>query len=273
MSPTLSKSEIARQVKELRAKIGDSKSAIKAEFRAFRKVSKAFAKATAEYKKAKAAYDKKPKAKQERKLDLSLDNFYKANDDYKEVYKLIDSYFVSIEQDYNEICDLLEVRGSRRKAEKVANEFEKYKDWLEKKLAIISEDVPELVEEEEEVEEEVVEEAPAPVADPAPAPAPITVSPVSINPVILDVSSIVSNAVDNTMAKLTLYMDKALRDYFANLNLPEAPVAAAAATTVVREVVKEAAPVVVNSETSIANVDVRGGRSSRQIAVKESGYE
>ena len=138
MGPTLSKKEIDRQIKELRAKIGDSKDGIKAEFRSFRKVSKNFVKATAEYNKAKAAYDKKPKAKQERKLDLSLDKFYKANDDYKEVYKLIDAYFVSIEQDYNEICDLLDVRGSHRKAEKVANEFEKYKDWLEKKLAIIS---------------------------------------------------------------------------------------------------------------------------------------
>jgi len=175
MSPALSKSEIARQVKELRTKIGDSKSAIKAEFRAFRKVSKAFVKATAEYKKAKAAYDKKPKAKQERKLDHSLDIFYKANDDYKEVYKLIDSYFGSIEQDYNEICDLLDMRGSQRKSEKVALEFEKYKDWLERKLAIISEGVPDLVEDEEEevVEEEVVEEAPAPAAEPAPAPAPV----------------------------------------------------------------------------------------------------
>ena len=206
MSPTLSKQEIARQIKEIRANINVSKNAIKAEFRSFYKVSRAFAKATEDYKKAKAAYDKKPKAKQERRLDETLDRFYKANDDYKEVYKLIDSYYNSIEQDYNEICDLLDMRGSERKMEKVSLEFERYKDWLEKKLSDISYGVPDLVEDEKEeapVEEAPVEEAPATVAEPAPAPAApapasnsITVSPVSINPVILDVSSIVENAVD-----------------------------------------------------------------------------
>jgi septal ring factor EnvC (AmiA/AmiB activator) len=133
MSPALSKSEIAKQIKELRTKISGSKSAIKAEFRAFRKVSKAFAKATAEYKKAKAAYDKKPKAKQERKLDDALDSFYRAHDDYREVYKLIDSYFNTVEQGYNEICDLLVARGAHRKMEKTALKFEKYRDWLENK--------------------------------------------------------------------------------------------------------------------------------------------
>ena len=128
MSPTLSKQEISRQVKELRSNIAVSKDGIRAEFRPFRKVSRAFAGATAEYKKAKAAFDKKPRPKQERKLDASLDKFYKANDEYKEVYKLIDSYFKSIEQDYNEICDLLDMRGAHRKMEKVALEFEKYRD-------------------------------------------------------------------------------------------------------------------------------------------------
>ena len=273
MSPTLSKQEIARQIKEIRANINVSKNAIKSEFRSFYKVSRAFAKATADYKKAKAAYDKKPKAKQERMLDATLDRFYKANDDYKEVYKLIDSYYNSIEQDYNEICDLLDMRGSERKMEKVSLEFERYKDWLEKKLSDISQGVPDLVEDEKEeapVEEAPVEEAPAPVAEPAPAPAApapasnsITVSPVSINPVILDVSSIVENAVDNTMAKFTLYMDKKLREYFDNLVLPEPP---AAATTVVREVVKEVvaepvaapAPVEVNTEEVAATVELQG---------------
>ena len=106
MGPTLSNQEITRQIKELRDKIGDAKASIKAEFRNFGKVSKDYTKATTEYKKAKAAYDKKPKAKQEKKLDMALDKFYQAHDEYKAVYKLIDSYFVTIEEDYNDIFDL-----------------------------------------------------------------------------------------------------------------------------------------------------------------------
>jgi hypothetical protein len=157
MVPTLSKKEIKTQVKELRNRIGDSQGAVKGEFRHFRKAAKVFAKATGEYKKAKDAYDKKPKAKNERKLDAALDNFYQANDSYKEVYKLIESYVASMDQDYNELCDLLDMRGDVRKAEKATLEFEKYKEWLENKLSKMSKGVPELVEDEESDEEPVEE--------------------------------------------------------------------------------------------------------------------
>ena len=179
MGPTLSKKEIASQIKDLRGGIGNAKDCIKAEFRNFAKVSKVYVKATAEYKKAKAAYDKKPKAKQERKLDDALDKFYRAHDDYKAVYKLIDSYFTTVEQNYNEISDLLDMRGSTRKMEKTILEFEKYRDWLERKLTIISENVPDLVEEDEQKPEEtpVDEYEDAPVAEeeaPAPEAAPTT---------------------------------------------------------------------------------------------------
>ena len=92
MSSTLSKKEMNAQIKELNAKIADAKDSIKAEFRNFGKVSKVYVKATKEYKKAKAAYDKKPKTKQERKLDDALDSFYRAHDDYREVYKLIEKF-------------------------------------------------------------------------------------------------------------------------------------------------------------------------------------
>ena len=239
MGPTLSKKEIASQIKELRAKIGDAKDSIKAEFRSFRKVSKKFVKATAEYKKAKAAYDKKPKAKQERKLDAALELFYQANDDYKAVYSVINSYFDTVEQGYNEICDLLEVRGSHRKMEKVSLEFEKYREKLERKLSLMSEGVPELVEDEEEetpeVEEEVVEE-PAPAPAPTPVAA-VAVSPVSINPVVIDVSATVDSVVETTIAKLNAHLDKKLREYFDNLVLPT--VEGAPTTTVIKEVVKE----------------------------------
>ena len=224
MGPTLSKKEIAAQIKELYAKIGDSKDCIKAEFRSYGKVSKVFVKATGEYKKAKAAYDKKPKAKQEKKLDAALDVFYQAHDEYKAVYKLIDSYFTSIEQDYNAICDLLEMRGAHRKMEKTALEFEKYRDWLEHKLSVISDGVPELVEDEKEEETEELTEEPEELTVESPAPAPaytnVAVSPVSINPVILDVSTVVDNAIASTMAKLDQHMEKKLREYFDNLVLP-----------------------------------------------------
>ena len=114
MGPTLTKKEIANNIKELYAKIGDSQKAIKAEFRPFRKACKVFAKASAEYRKAKAAYDKRPKKKQEKKLEAALEKFYQANDAYKEIYKLIDSYFTTIEESYNEICDLYDMRGAER---------------------------------------------------------------------------------------------------------------------------------------------------------------
>ena len=55
MGPTLSKKEIASQIKDLRGGIGDAKDNIKAQFHSFAKVSKVYVKATAEYKKAKAA--------------------------------------------------------------------------------------------------------------------------------------------------------------------------------------------------------------------------
>ena len=257
MGPTLSKKEISAQIKELYAKIGDSKDCIKAEFRSFGKTSKVYVKATSEYKKAKAAYDKKPKAKQEKKLDAALEVFYQAHDDYKVVYKTIDSYFTAIEKDYGDICDLLEMRGASKKAEKTAMEFEKYRDWLEHKLSVMSDGVPELVEDEQ--EEEPVEELPEEPAEvkleaPAPAYTNVAVSPVSINPVILDVSSIVDNAIETTMAKLNLHMEKKLSEYFNNLNLPTAT----GATTVVKEVVKEVAPVAVSSETTLANVELEG---------------
>ena len=253
MGPTLSKKEIASRIKDLRGGIGDAKDNIKAQFRSFAKVSKVYVKATAEYKKAKAAYDKKPKAKQERKLDVALDKFYQAHDDYKAVYKLIDSYFTTVEQNYNEMCDLLDMRGATRKMEKTTLEFERYRDWLERKLTIISENVPDLVEEDEQKTEEapvdeyadapiVEEEAPAPVEAPAPA-APVVpqvaVSPVSVSPVIIDMSSVVSDAVDNTIAKFNLLLDKKLREYFDNLTLSTD---VTVATKVVKEVVEEAAP-------------------------------
>ena len=259
MGPTLSKKETASQIKDLRAKIGDSKDCIKAEFRNFGKVSKVYVKATAAYKKAKAAFDKKPKIKQERKLDVALEQFYQAHDSYKAVYNVIESYFNSIEQNYNEICDLLDMRGAYRKLEKTTLEFERYKDWLENKLAIMSEDVPELVEDDNRTEtyaddetvetEGTVEEATATAAPTAAATAgnvsQIAVSPVSINPVIIDMSSIVENAVDNTIAKFNLMFDKKLRDYFDNLTITGAP-------TVVKEVVKE----VETAETSDAEAPV-----------------
>lgn len=254
MGPTLSNQEITRQIKELRDKIGDAKASIKAEFRNFGKVSKDYTKATTEYKKAKAAYDKKPKAKQEKKLDMALDKFYQAHDEYKAVYKLIDSYFVTIEEDYNDIFDLLEVRGKHRKMEKVALELERYRDWLERKLSIISDGVPELVEEEEKEEpaEEVAEETP----DETPAVSPITVAPVSINPVVIDVSATVETVVENTLSKFTLHLDKKLREYFEELQLPAFD--GVGGTTVVKEIVKEAAPAAVSSETTALNVELQG---------------
>ena len=255
MGPTLSKKEITSQIKDLRSGIADAKDCIKAEFRNFARVSKVYVKATAEYKKAKAAYDKKPKSKQERKLDDALDKFYQAHDDYKAVYKLIDGYFSTIEQNYSEVCDLLDMLGAARKMEKTTLEFERYRDWLERKLTAISENVPDLVEDDEQKTEEAPideyaddpideEEAPAPAAAPAEAPAPaaapsvsqIAVSPVSINPVIIDMSAVVENAVENTIAKFNLFIDKKLREYFDNLALPENGV-------VVKEVIKEVAPV------------------------------
>ena len=181
MDHTFSKKEIANQIKNLREGIGNAKDCIKAEFRNFARVSKIYVKATAEYKKARAAYDKKPKAKQERKLDASLDKFYQAHDDYKAVYSLIDSYFYTIEKNYNEICDLLDARGATRKMEKTILEFERYRDWLEKKLTIISENVPDLVEDNEEKKdeapvEEYVDYEDAPVEA---APAVVEVPPVA----------------------------------------------------------------------------------------------
>ena len=239
MGATLTKKEMQKQIKELYAKIGDSQDCIKAEFRQYKKVSKAFVKATADYKKAKAAYDKKPKAKNERKLDAALDNFYLANDEYKAVYNVIDSYFNAVEQDYNEVRDLYEECGKSRKAEKSGLEFEKYRDWLEAKLTLLGGDIPELVEDEEEEVEEVVEEEAAPEVPEVAAPVTnISVPSVSINPVVIDVSNTVETVVANAMAKLDNLLTKKLGEYFDGLALPEA----GATTTVVKEVVKELQP-------------------------------
>ena len=235
MSPTLSKKEIARQIKEIRSKIADSKDNIKGEFGSYRKASKIYIKATAVYKKAKDAYDNKPKAKQERKLDEALDRFYAASDAYKEVYRLIESYFDSIEKDYNEICDLYETIDAHRKIERVQLEFERYRAWLEAKLANISDGVPELVEDEDdkpantEDEYEELEELDTHKVEAAAGP--VAVSPVSISPVILDISSIVENAVNSTMDKFNAVIDKRLAELVGSGYVP--------GTTVVKEVIKE----------------------------------
>ena len=254
MVPTLSKREIKAQVKELRNRIADSEGAIKGEFRPFGKAANAYAKVTKEYEKAQAAYEKKPKAKNERKRDAVLDSFYEAHDIYKASRRVITAHLESMDQDYNELCELLEMSGNSRKADKATIEFEQYKEWLENKLAKMSNGVRELANDEddqpaeeteeidennlifEEMDAEMPEEEETPVAAPAPVVPQVAVSPVSINPVILDLSSVVENTVNNVLDKLALQMEKKLAAYVEGLELP-----ATGATTVVKEVVKEIA--------------------------------
>ena len=263
MGPTLSAKEIKKQIKELRAKIAEYQKAIKHEFGNFKKAAKVYAGATEVYKKAKANYDRKPKAKLERKLYAAADALEATFRRYKAVYKTIESYFDSVEENYNEICDLLDMNGSRRKMEKTAVEFEQYKDWLESKLAALSAGIVELAEDDADetpAEEDTEDETTAVAAANAPA-APVVpqvaVSPVSVSPVVIDISSVVENAIENTMAKFSAKMDKKLAEYFDNLVLPQAE----GATTVVKEIVKEtvAAPApVANAETTEATVALEG---------------
>ena len=282
MVPTLSKREIKTQVKELRNRIVDSESAIKGEFRPFSKAANAYAKVTKEYEKAQAAYEKKPKAKNERKRDAVLDSFYEAHDIYKASRRVIESHLATMEQDYNELCELLEMSGNARKADKATIEFEQYKEWLENKLAKMSNGVRELANDDdeqpaeeteeidennlifEEVDAEMPEEEEAHVEAPAPVVPQVAVSPVSINPVILDLSSVVENTVNNVLDKLALQMEKKLAAYVEGLELP-----ATGATTVVKEVVKEiavpvAAPATTEPAVSAESVELQGEIAGKQ---------
>ena len=285
MVPTLSKREIKTQVKELRNRIVDSESAIKGEFRPFSKAANAYAKVTKEYEKAQAAYEKKPKAKNERKRDAVLDSFYEAHDIYKASRRVIESHLATMEQDNNELCELLEMSGNARKADKATIEFEQYKEWLENKLAKMSNGVRELANDDdeqpaeeteaidennlifEEMDAEMPEEEETPVAAPAPVVPQVAVSPVSINPVILDLSSVVENTVNNVLDKLALQMEKKLAAYVEGLELP-----ATGATTVVKEIVKEiavptpatTAPATTEPAVSSESVELQGEIAGKQ---------
>ena len=221
MSSALSKAEIVGRAKDLAAKIKNSKKAIKNEFGDFKHVSSVFVGATKLYKKTKAAYDKRPNIKREIRLDSALDKFYAAHEDYKAVYNAIDSMFTDIEIDYNEMLDLYEIIGAYRKVEKGQLELERYRNWLERKLTALSIGVPDLVDDEEPTEE-VDAEVAAPVE-----PVASVAAPISVNPIAIDVTNIVENAVNSVMEKLDEMLNAKLAEYFANLPAPTVSVAPA----------------------------------------------
>ena len=248
MSSALSKAEIVGRTKDLAAKIKNGKKAIKHEFSDYKHVSSVFVGATKLYKKTKAAYDKRPNIKREIRLDSALDKFYAAHEDYKAVYNAIDAMFTDIEVDYNEMLDLYEIIGAYRKVERGQLELERYRNWLERKLAALSIGVPDLVDDEEPAEETEAEEA-APVES-----APAVAAPISVNPIAIDVTNIVENAVNSVMEKLNEMLNAKLEEYFANV---PAPVVTAAPVAVVPAA----------GESTVATVELEGELLSKEQEV------
>ena len=247
----LTKKELSRSLKELRADISALVKGLDTLLKAHKNPSELLRASLKEYGSAKAAFEKKDTAKSSARLERATADLKAAYGTYLDSKKALDDCNNSIIIKYTRLIEVAEAVSDREQA-KAISERDTYKEEYEIRVAKVERgvadnlpdpltakpaedaEIKEDAADTEKAEEEKTDEA---ASEPAPTPvrpaASATVASVNVAPVTIDISAYVERAISATMERLTVGMERRIDAYLASLVIPaSAPAEGADAATV-----------------------------------------
>ena len=244
----LTKKEIAREIKDIRADIASLVKGIDPLLKPHKISSDLLRAAIKEYNSAKSAMEKKDSAKAASRLEKATTELFAAYGTYLDTATALNDHNNNVLLKYTRLFELSEAVSDREVA-KAKRECDTYKEEYEIRLSKVergvSENLPAVLTEAPDASEvaegstdsafdtPMTEEA-APATEPAPAPirpvAGATVASVNVAPVTIDISTYVERAISATMERLSVGMEKRITAYVDSLVIP-APAPVAISTT------------------------------------------
>ncbi|MBQ2794094.1 MAG: hypothetical protein IJF05_05305 [Clostridia bacterium] len=234
----LTKKELSRSLKELRADISALVKGLDTLLKAHKNPSELLRASLKEYGSAKAAFEKKDTAKSSARLERATADLKAAYGTYLDSKKALDDCNNSIIIKYTRLIEVAEAVSDREQA-KAISERDTYKEEYEIRVAKVERgvadnlpdpltakpaedaEIKEDAADTEKAEEEKTDEA---ASEPAPTPvrpaASATVASVNVAPVTIDISAYVERAISATMERLTVGMERRIDAYLASLVIP-----------------------------------------------------